>query len=334
MKYTHTLGIDVSKKTLDCCLLANSNKIFNIQIANTSKGLKELHKRLKKQGVLPANLLVCLEKTGLYSHLLLAFMQGKGHKLWVESSLAIKKSMGLVRGKNDQIDALRIALYSYRHQDQCRLYSMPSKAISALKAFTSMRARLLTSLHQLQTPLLESKSVLATKELKVLSGVCSGAIKALKKDLEKVDAQIQLTIQGDDKLANLFEKVTSVEGVGKVTAAHLIGVTNGFSQITTAKKMACYSGVAPFSYSSGSSVRGKNRISPLANKQMKTVFHMAALTATRTSGDLAAYYKRKVGEGKNKMLVLNAVRNKIIMRIYACVRDNRNYEKNYVRKVA
>lgn len=92
----------------------------------------------------------------------------------------------------------------------------------------------------------------------------------------------------------------------------------------------CHAGVAPFEHRSGSSVRGKTRVSHHARKRLKSLFHLAAMSSIRAKGELRDYYQRKVGEGKNKMLVLNAVRNKIIHRIYAVVRRGEKYDKNYL----
>jgi poly(3-hydroxyalkanoate) synthetase len=72
----------------------------------------------------------------------------------------------------------------------------------------------------------------------------------------------------------------------------------------------------------------------MANKNIKTLLHMAALVAIQMKGEMREYYNRKVSEGKNKMSVLNAIRNNLILRIFACVNQNREYEKNYCYKFA
>ncbi len=141
-------------------------------------------------------------------------------------------------------------------------------------------------------------------------------------------------IQDDETLRELFELVTSVDAVGPVTASHMLVVTNEFKSFDCPKKFACHAGIAPFENSSGSSIHGKSQVSPYANKESKKLLHMVAMSAINMEGDLAQYYQRKVQDGKNKMNVINAVRNKIIKRIFACVRDKRNrvagpYEKNY-----
>jgi len=112
-------------------------------------------------------------------------------------------------------------------------------------------------------------------------------------------------------------------------ALNMIVATGEFKRIKESKKFACYSGVAPFAYQSGSSVRGKTRVSKMANMTMKKLFHMAAMSAIQCCEELKLYYQRKVAEGKNKMSVLNAVRNKLISRVFVCINNKRLYEKNF-----
>ena len=154
-------------------------------------------------------------------------------------------------------------------------------------------------------------------------------IEALEKQIIEVEKKIKGLIKEDDALKHLFDLVTSVDGVGEVVFCEMVIATNEFKLFSCPRKFACYSGVAPFEHSSGTSIRGGTRVSHLANKQMKKLLHMAALSVVSGKGEMADYYHRKVEQGKNKMLVINAVRNKIIHRVFACIRDDRKYEKNY-----
>nr|WP_242689215.1 IS110 family transposase [Pedobacter sp. SYSU D00535] len=141
-------------------------------------------------------------------------------------------------------------------------------------------------------------------------------------------------IQSDPQLRRLFDLVTSVPGVGKITATQVIICTNEFKNIDTAKKFACYSGVAPFKKESGM-YKGKTMVSNMANKKVKMLLHLSALVAIRYNQEIKDYYRRKVTEGKkNKMSVINADRNKLILRIFAGVNRDREYEKNYAKLVA
>ncbi|MBC3795365.1 IS110 family transposase [Spirosoma utsteinense] len=131
----------------------------------------------------------------------------------------------------------------------------------------------------------------------------------------------------------------SVPGIGTATATEIVIATNEMKAITDPKKMACHAGVAPFNYQSGSSVRGRPGVSQHARKRLKSLFHLGAMSAIRMKGELQDYYQPvrrcgKVKEGKNKMLVLNAVRNKLIHRVYAVVERGEKYDKNYVSPLA
>lgn len=117
--------------------------------------------------------------------------------------------------------------------------------------------------------------------------------------------------------------------MGKVTSWYMITTTNEFKSHRDPRKYACYSGVVPFDHSSGTSIYQRPRVSHMANKKVKQVLHMSALSATIMKGELNDYYQRKVKEGKNKMLVLNNIRNKLIHRIFKCVQENRKYDKIY-----
>jgi transposase len=168
------------------------------------------------------------------------------------------------------------------------------------------------------------------KMAKLLTKSIKTTLAALEKDLKNLEANIHQILNEDDNLKNLFKLITSVVGIGFVTAINLLIHTNGFTMIKDTRKLACYCGVAPFEYSSGKSIRGKTRVHHMANKKLKSNLHMASLTAIKKDKEIKAYYERKVAEGKNKMSVLNAVRNKLIARVIAVV----NKQKEYVIKAA
>ena len=122
-----------------------------------------------------------------------------------------------------------------------------------------------------------------------------------------------------------YDLMLSVKGVGKVLATMLLVYTHGFNRLADSRKLACYSGVAPFVYESGTSIRGKTGVSKFANNELKKVLHMAAISSVQHNPELHEYYKRKVEEGKNKMSVINAVRNKLLHRIVAVINRGTPY---------
>lgn len=106
----------------------------------------------------------------------------------------------------------------------------------------------------------------------------------------------------------------------------MIAYTDGFHRFTDPRELACHAGVAPFERSSGSSVRGRTQVSHQANKTLKTLLHMAALANVQRAGELQVYFRRKVEEGKKPILVVNAIRNKIVHRVCAVIRNSKPYE--------
>lgn len=149
----------------------------------------------------------------------------------------------------------------------------------------------------------------------------------IEKQIKEIEQQIQELIKADERLCKFYKLICSVPGVGKVLGWHLLVRTGEFERIDSARKLACYAGVAPFEHRSGTSIRGRSKVSHYADKTLKKLFHMAALSVIRFEGELGDYYRRKVEEGKNKMLVVNAVRNKIIHRIYAVLKHQRPFQK-------
>jgi transposase len=121
--------------------------------------------------------------------------------------------------------------------------------------------------------------------------------------------------------------------LGTPTKAGIV-TTNEFKNFTCPKKFACYAGVAPFEHTSGTSIKGRPRLSRKANMSMKALLHMAALVSMQYNEELRNFYERRVAEGKSKMSVLNMIRNKLIHRVFACVRDNRKYENSYINSLA
>jgi transposase len=114
--------------------------------------------------------------------------------------------------------------------------------------------------------------------------------------------------------------ITSIPGIGQNTAWYLIVTTNGFKNFSEWRKLACYAGVAPFEYSSGTSVKGRTKVHSLADKKMKSLLHMCALTTIKNNAELKEYYTRKREEGKPSMLVLNNVKCKLLSRVFAVVK--------------
>jgi transposase len=329
MNYTHFVGIDVSKKTLDFAVLQGKETIIQLQVSNDLKGIRDFMKQLKaaEKFNLDATLF-CMEHTGIYNQHVLHFLFSKKAKVCLESSVQIKLSSGLQRGKSDKIDAVRIARYACKHSEDLKLWEPKREAVQKLKNYASLRHRLVQAKKRLSVTFKDT-AIFDKKAAANMKRLCKSSLQALQQDIAKTEKAMKEIIAGDEYLQRLFKIVTSVKGIGKVTATALIITTNEFKDIEDPKKFACYAGVVPFEHTSGTSIRGKSRVSHKANKSVKTLLHMAAMVAVKYNDDLKQYYHRKLQENKNKMSILNAVRNKLVHRVFACVRENRLYDKKY-----
>ncbi|MBK6543281.1 MAG: IS110 family transposase [Flavobacteriales bacterium] len=315
------IGIDVSKAHLDLALMNASGAVLGTErITNESKAIRALLKRWHKQfGVTKANALFCLEPTGHYGYLLVEELMRAGLPTWLAHPLDIKHSIGSTRGKNDRIDAQRIADYARRHHDKARLLGPGSLRMNKLKQLLTCRRQLVTDKRRHQVRIKDLNRHVDRSLRALFDRLSQERIEQIDTQLEKIEAAIVDHIHADPRLREQYVLLLSVDGVGPVLAAHLLACTEGFTRFATARRLACQAGVAPYEHSSGSSIHGRTRVSPQADRVLKTLLHMAALGVIARAGELQDYYKRKRAEGKAPMLVINAVRCKILHRLFAVV---------------
>ncbi|WCT13230.1 IS110 family transposase [Mucilaginibacter jinjuensis] len=335
MEFDFFIGIDVSKDELDFAVRNTGGFLYHRAIANQPEAIGTFIKELCKiPGFDLTRAVFCMEHTGIYNNHSLSYLHKRNAHICLEAATQIKNSLGNIRGKNDKIDAKRIAQYAFDQQKKLSLWSPKREVIQELSSLSVTRLRLISVKKQLKTPLKEHGLFSSKKIAKQNVTICAHALKAIEADLARADKAIEKIIAADPELNRLFDLITSVSGIGKVTATQIIITTNEFKDIRDPKKFACYSGVVPFTDDSGK-LKKKPRISHMANKKVKTLLHMSALVAIQYNADLKRYYERMVDlEKKNKMSVINAIRNKLILRIFACVNQNRPYEINYQKALA
>jgi len=335
MEFEFFIGTDVSKNELDFAVMQGQRLLFHKEIANQPEAIKGFIKELTRlPGFDLSKGIFCMEHTGIYNNHLLACLYKKKANVCLEAATQIKNSLGNIRGKNDKIDAIRIADYAYTQRSKLRLWQPKREVIQQLAHLAALRSRLIDAKKSLRIAIGEHDVFSAKKIAKQTIQGCSHSLKAIDEDMIRVEAAMDKIIATDEELKRLFTLVTSVTGIGKVTAVQILITTNEFKDISNPKKFACYSGVAPFTDDSGK-VKKKARVSHMANKKVKTLLHLSAIVAMRHNSDLKLYYERMVNqEKKNKMSVINAVRNKLVLRVFACVNQNRKYENNYHKLVA
>ncbi len=326
-KHSVFIGVDVSKSKFDVCVLESETHLVLLQTTyeNTKKGIGQMQKQLLKEMKTEQDTwLFCMEHTGVYTMPLCCFLSDHRLDYALVSGLEIHRSLGLKRGKSDKADAKDIARYACLHASEIKLYELPEKILLKLRLLLTHRERLLKA----------KKMFAATEEANEFMDklICKEVMKDSRslvnqfdKKIEQANRQIQELIESDEQLKSTYQLVSSVPGVGPQITCYLLIHTRCFTSFDNARQLACFAGIAPFEYSSGSSIRGKTKVSHLANKKLKSLLSMGALNAKRTDRELGLYYQRKVAEGKNGMLVMNAIRNKLIARIFATVKRGTPY---------
>jgi len=263
---------------------------------------------------------------GIYAQFLTTVLARKKMVLYLETPLRIKRSLGLQRGKNDKIDAIRITRYVKKHYLNMKAWEAPRDCVKRLKALYAIRKRLLKVRKMLITPGKVSNYYIPKTDSLYFDHFYLSSTQSVISDIESIEKKMKEIIEGDDKLDHYFKLITSVPRIGPVIAIQMLVYTNEFRDITCPKKFASFCGIAPFEYLSGTSLTGKAKVSHLANQEIKPNLHLAALGVTRMHGTfLHNYYIRKVAEGKNKMAILNAIRNKLIHRIFSCIHSDTIY---------
>lgn len=331
VKFVHFAGVDVSKRKIDVCVIVNAirSEMTYSQFEQSKKGFTALKKWLNLvTNQKTDKLLLCVENTGFYDDALLHYLWNNSIAVSLENAANIKRSVRDNRGKNDKLDARNIALYAMKHCDELILWEKPRNQVIELQQLLSERSRMVNALKMLKQAQQEKKDFSWSKA--VQTKPYQSGIKGLQKDIEQIEKDIWELIKADKGLLQMFMLIISIPSVGKITAYHFICYTNEFRQVKSGKQLASYCGVVPFERSSGSSVNKKARVSRQANQILKTLLHLCAVTAIKMKGAFAAYYKRKIEEGKNGLVAINGIRNKLALTIAAVIRNNEPYNENYI----
>jgi transposase len=318
------ISIDISSKTLDICIKENGSYTFH-KIENNVKSIQSFFCKLD----LPSTV-ISMENTGRYNWNLYEVLAIFSCPVYVIAPIHMKRSLGLVRGKNDKIDAQRIGSFVEKNIDDLMPWKPSSDSIKKLKILLTERDARLKMIRQLICQKSDYQLMHKIKLDKPLKKMNKELTDSIRTQIKKIEAEIAEIFKEDTLLNDQAELIKSVPGVGKVLCWTMLAKTEGFTTINNPRKMACYSGVAPFEHQSGTSIRGKTRVSMFADKSIKSILHLAAMSVIQHKNDMAEYYKRKVVEGKNKMSILNAVRNKIIHRIFAVIKNQKKYNFDLV----
>lgn len=328
------IGIDVSKPYFDVSLMAVIDHvkqgIETARFDNTAAGIKLFEKWLKAHRVaMNENSIVVIENTGIYHRLIWSFCSNKALPIHIGNAAHIKWSFGIARGKNDKIDSMRLCSYACKEVDTLKATEALNPVLLHLKDFVSTRTKLLKQITSIRTSIKELENVNEKSHQKLVEKSLKSAIDGIAKSILNIEVQIKKIIEENKAFKSNYNLLISIPGIGHITAVYLIGCTANFAGSPSGKQLACYAGVAPFEHTSGISIKGKTRVHRMANKELKRLLHLCALSVVQHNQEFKMYYHRKKDEGKHSMSILNAVRNKIVLRVAAVVKSQSPYKSNY-----
>ncbi len=320
-KPAFTIGTDVSKNTLDIhCIEVN----MHLRIPNESKGFKAFLKFCKEQKIDLSDTLVVLEYTGGYEYKWIQFCASQNISYVRIPGLAIKRSLGLTRGKNDRIDAARIANYGDEKYKQLQPEKPINTGILRLKDLLGFRKRLVRESAGYKASIQERKHMYEVNKSDLIIKILHKKLDANDELLEQIENAIDELIMNDQALLTNYKLLTSIKGIGKVNAWMTIAYTENFTSFSNARSYAVYVGVIPFDHTSGTSIKGKRRVSKLANKELKQELSQAAKSAILWNEEMKEYATRKLAN-KPYGIVANNVKFKLILRMFTIVKKGEKY---------
>ena len=329
------VGIDISKEKLNVCLLEGVNIVHEDEIENTVTSLHKWFGQMRKSlRCRMDEVLLCAEFTGRYIYPLTVACHEEEAFLWMEDPSRIKNSFGLVRGKSDPVDARRIAEYAFRHLDKAVAYKLPDKELASIRILMSSRELILSDRKKYEAQIRDQRRFMCKEDYAMQAKIWKSIVRELQRRLYDVDKRVDELVAANERASHQVELLKSVDGVGQCIAVAMVVCTDCFTRFENARQFNCYAGMAPFTYTSGKSIYSKAKVSQRANKHMKALLHLAAVcVATHMkSGEYKEYYDRRIAEGKHPMCVLNIIRAKLVSRMFAVIKRDEKYSRDYTRK--
>ena len=318
-----TLGIDIAKLKFNVCLIQHSGKFKHKVFPNTSTGFAQLSEWLTKQGVHSVH--ACLEATGTYGEALALFLHQAGQTVSVINPAAIKAFAGsrLSRTKTDRVDAELIARFCLV-QEPPQWTPLPAE-VRELQALV----RRLESLIEMRV----------AEENRLSSGVTVEAVREsveehlayLQEQIKRTEELIRKHINDHPTLRRQSQLLDSIPGIAETTAALLLSEITDITQYRSARQVAAYAGLVPRERQSGSSVRGRTRLSKIGNARLRRALYFPAITALRCSPFFQAWADGLRARGKSKMSVICAVMRKLAHVAYGVLKNGKPFDPQWAK---
>jgi transposase len=317
------LGLDLAKLKFNACFLREDGRPRHKVFANNPAGFSQLSDWLAKQGVERAH--ACLEATGTYGDSLATYLHEQGHTVSIINPAAVKAyaQSHLSRTKNDRVDAALIASFCAERRPPA--WVPPAPELRELQALV----RRLDSLVEMRT----------MEENRLSSGITVEAVRAsvaeliahLSEQIKRTERLIRDHIDRHPSLKQQHELLDSIPGVGEATAAALLAEVPDILQYRSAREVAAFAGLVPRERQSGSSVRGRVRLSKIGNSRLRKALYFPAITALRCSPFFQSWAEGLRHRGKSKMSVIGAVMRKLVHLAYGVLKTGKPFDPEWVK---
>lgn len=318
----HYIGVDISKSDFDVAI-ENNGHYRHYKLKNDLSGFKEILQ------ILPAECQVVMEASGPYYLKLACYLHERGIEVSVINPLVIRRfcQMRLSRTKTDKKDAKMIAEYGKaEHPAEWKPDMNYVMELRQLQAASDL-------LNKNRTGLLRQQE--AFRQLPVISKDAMKAIeqsiKSIEKQIAKLDAKMQQLIT--QYHGKMYAQLQTIPGLGKKTSLLLIVLSGGFTKFTNARQLSSYIGLCPRIFESGSSVKGKSRITKMGMSRIRAMLYMCAWSAKKCNQTCKELYDRLVANGKSKRLALVAVANKLLKQAFAVATQNTTYQPDHQKNI-
>lgn len=310
------IGCDVSKYTLDFAIYQRGmdyRKFKHHQVSNDEAGFKELLKWLKSNGVKKyKDTVVGIEHTGYYSNALAEWLFRKRITFCYLHPLDVKNYISSSRNKNDSEDACMIADYLYTMREKLTPSTPEPSKIKQLRALRNERALIIKSRTAFLNLLKNIDEPASIKRMQTIINELNTQVKAIEKSIMEA-------INSNEKIKQNYNLITTIPGIGLVNAINTIIATCNFTKFQTARQYAKFCCICPLSNESGISVRGGDHISKKGHNELKTDLTEAARSTIIHNSQMKAYYQRKRAQGKSHGCVMNAIKFKLVCRMFAVI---------------
>lgn len=314
------VGIDISKETFDVAIYQSSGYQY-YKFSNNSRGFRALRKLVNRDHHM------VMEASGPYYMQLATDLHENGFAVSVVNPLVIRRfcQMRLSRAKTDRKDAMMIAEYGKaEHPTLWKPNESYVLALKQMQASVDLLNKNRTSLLR-QQQAFKANSHPCKEALQVIAGAIKNTEKAIAV-LEKKMEDLIVKHHGE-----LYQRLQTIPGVGKKAALLLVVLSGGFTKFENSKQLSSYIGLSPRIFESGTSVKGKARITKMGMSRMRAILYVCAWSAKRCNDSCATLYERLLLKGKARRQALIAVANKLLKQAFAIATKNNDYQKNYVK---